>query len=288
MKTVLGLSLACLVTLFASGNLGAQHGHHSGNTSSQHTSSGSTGSSTRSNSVRKVQGSKSNQNQVNASWVGQKVKTSTIAKAGAKGQSQKGNMTQGQRHAIQSYIKEGNVSGPQQGALNRLQAGENLSFEDRSVLTNMLANDPKLDAETREAIQQGLRDDLENKRRTGSPQTERYLRIKNETTQPLNVFIQYRKPKGEDWVWFPADPKKSAQAITQVVPPGAETMAEVDQDPILTSRVRLWAKSATGGTQWLEYKDQDLWLVPEVDGTNSKDHVYYAPKAETFKFVFKS
>jgi hypothetical protein len=64
--------------------------------------------------------------------------------------------------------------------------------------------------------------------------------------------------------------------------------------------VRLWAKSTSAnGQEWLEYKDQDLWLVPEVDKDDAKpkdpsepkapkEHVYYAPEAQTFTFVFRS
>jgi hypothetical protein len=198
-------------------------------------------------------------------------------------------MTPQQQDRVRDFMLQGNVSGPQQGALNRLQSGQNLTDEDRSALTNMLA-DPKLDSELREIIKQGLQEDSQGKRQQGTKQTQRFLKIRNETNEPILIHFQYRTQRGEDWVWFPADPKKSAESATLQIPPLKEAYAEVDQNRVLSSRVRLWAKSTSkSGTEWLEYKDQDLWLVPEVDkGSPTKEHAYFAPNTQTFTFVFKS
>jgi hypothetical protein len=299
MKELLALAAACVwAVIWADGAL-AQRGQHSGKSGSSSSSSGSptygsqyiqsgSGSSTKTSTfVQKVQGSTTTRRITGSGSTTVNAK-GNLAKVGITGQGQR-RFTPANQQKITEFMKSGSVSPDQKGALNRLQAGENLTSEDRSVLTDMLANDPKLDAETREAIQHGLEDDLENRMKTGSPHTQRYLKIKNDTKDTLTVYVQYRtQDKSEQWVWLPVNPKQSAEAVTQSLAPGKEILAEVEKNPILSSRVRLWAKSAAGGTQWLEYKDHDLWLVPEVDREKPKDHIYYAPKTETFVFAFKS
>jgi hypothetical protein len=47
----------------------------------------------------------------------------------------------------------------------------------------------------------------------------------------------------------------------------------------------LWASSEAGG-QWLDAKNGELWLVPEVDGTGA--HTYLVPQMETFTYTFNS
>jgi hypothetical protein len=200
-------------------------------------------------------------------------------------------MSEAEQEAVRSFSRQGTVSDPQRSSLDRLRTGENLTDEDRTILTNMLANDPKLDPELRDIIKQGLQEDQANKRKLAVLQTQRYLKIKNETNEILTVFVQYRtEVQPDEWVWLPADPKKSTNAVTQQVLPGKEIYAEVDKNRILSSRVRLWAKANSKGTEWLEYKDQDLWLVPEIDKEDPKRqrHFYFAPETQTFTFVFKS
>jgi hypothetical protein len=208
------------------------------------------------------------------------------------GQGQKG-MSQAQKEHLAAFMSRNNLSSGQQGALTRLETGDNLTDDDRATLTTMLASDSRLDPETRDIIKQGLQDDLANKRAQEARQNQRYLKIKNDTNQTLTVFLQYRTSQADTWVWLPNDPKKSAESLTLSIPAGQEVYAEVDKNRVLSSRVRLWARStAPNGQQWLEYKDQDLWLVPEVDRDNpqdkSKEHVYFAPEAQTFTFVFRS
>jgi RNA polymerase sigma factor (TIGR02999 family) len=98
----------------------------------------------------------------------------------------------------------------------------------------------------------------------------------------LTVFVQYRtQVKGEEWAWLPANPKKSADAVIHQLPLGKEIYAEVEKNRILCSRARLWAKATSKGTEWLEYKDQDLWLVPEVDRENPREHVDFALETQS-------
>ena len=45
----------------------------------------------------------------------------------------------------------------------------------------------------------------------------------------------------------------------------------------------MWAESA-GGVRWDEYRNRDLWLVPETDAQGN--HVYLASDMESHVFRF--
>jgi hypothetical protein len=67
--------------------------------------------------------------------------------------------------------------------------------------------------------------------------------------------------------------------------PGEETYVEDRGQHLKGSRVRIWAESADG-SQWVDYKEADLWLVPEID--SDKQHRYNASEIETYDFSFSS
>jgi hypothetical protein len=111
-------------------------------------------------------------------------------------------------------------------------------------------------------------------------QVERYLYLKNTTGRNLTLYLQYRtKTEKGDWQWYPADPRESEEPLRFELKPGQETFLEDDGWTIRASRVRMWA-SADGGNSWNEYKDADLWLVPEVNGDGY--HRYDAPQVEVY------
>jgi hypothetical protein len=114
-------------------------------------------------------------------------------------------------------------------------------------------------------------------------QSYRYLEVTNDTGRKLTVYLQYKTPAGEGFVWQPADPKKSNEALAFELKPG-ETVCSLDGDSAIAAcRVRIWAESADG-TVWWDYRDADLWLVPETDSEGY--HSYRAAEAETFTFTF--
>jgi hypothetical protein len=115
-------------------------------------------------------------------------------------------------------------------------------------------------------------------------QSERLLKIRNDSGVKLTVFVQYRTQTDQGtWSWFPADPSQSDQALSFEIEAGAETYLDDAGFTIRGSRVRLWATSEAGG-QWPDARNSDLWLVPEVDGTGT--HTYPAPQMETFTYTF--
>jgi hypothetical protein len=116
-------------------------------------------------------------------------------------------------------------------------------------------------------------------------QTQRYLRVKNDTGEKLTVHVQYRTITDRDqWAWVPADPRQSAdQVATFDVEPGADVPLSHDSAPIKGSRVRMWAASQSG-KEWADARQKDLWLVPESDGKGS--HYYLAADTEAFTYTF--
>jgi hypothetical protein len=119
----------------------------------------------------------------------------------------------------------------------------------------------------------------------GTQQTERYLKLKNDTSAPITVFVQYRTSDGSDgWKWYPTSPKKSSQAVEIQLKRGEETYLAHQDARLSASRVRIWAESDE--QQWHEFKDQDLWLVEQVGKTD--DHYYYADDMGTILYVFNT
>jgi hypothetical protein len=112
-------------------------------------------------------------------------------------------------------------------------------------------------------------------------QTRRYLKLKNETGEKLTVWLRYRTLTTDSgWKWFP---EGGPTELCYELDPGEETYLSHEGWKINADRVRVWARTA-GGELMDEFKAQDLWLVPEKDAAGN--HVFYAPEAEDFTFVF--
>src|SRR5206468_7164053 len=144
------------------------------------------------------------------------------------------------------------------------------------IITGLLAsNRPGLTDEVREAISQMLNArDLGTGADSAPPQYRRYLRVRNDTKQQLTVWVRYRTlTTGDEWAWFPEGPE---EAVSYELAPDETTFLKHQGVFVNASRVRLWARpSAAGPTEsggWTKYRDQDLWLVREVD---NGEHVYH-------------
>jgi hypothetical protein len=110
-------------------------------------------------------------------------------------------------------------------------------------------------------------------------QTQRLLRLVNATDRSVRVHVQYRTMLDNgSYAWLPAHPADSREAVTFLIAAGKTLDLAREGTPIAASRVRLWVQS-TGGT-WADYRDKDLWLVPEVD--EGGEHYYRAAEMETY------
>ena len=112
-------------------------------------------------------------------------------------------------------------------------------------------------------------------------QVERFLRIKNDSGEKLTVFLQVRtrNDRGE-WVWSPEAPGSKAKVMTFDLEAG-KTLDLTGK--VSASRVRLWARSDT--SSFMDYANQDLWLVPETTGNG--EHRYQASQMQTYTFTMK-
>jgi hypothetical protein len=264
-----------------SGGGGGQSGSsaHSGTHTSQYTPA--SGSGSKSGSSGKSSGPSSAKTVKPSS-----AKSASSASSGNKPWQPKQLNPQQKQH-IEKFVlqQQGKLSAQQQGAFNQLLSGGELSFENRNTLTDLLASQSELSPELRQSISEGLKDDEDNRRAAGIVQDRRYLKIKNATPEPLRVFVQYQTRLADDkWAWYPEPPKESSKATSFLIEPGKVTYLEIDKWRLNASRIRVWAKSTTSGTEWMEYKNQDLWLVPEVD--EEKHHRYYAAEMESYPFDF--
>lgn len=112
--------------------------------------------------------------------------------------------------------------------------------------------------------------------------TRRFLKVKNDSTESIKVFVQYRGMEEKKWVWIPADPTESQDALVYDLKPGQEMYIIHKGRKVEASRVRVWGVGEKAN--WFDYRDQDLWVVPEIDQRG--EHRYQATQMGTFSFVF--
>jgi hypothetical protein len=83
-------------------------------------------------------------------------------------------------------------------------------------------------------------------------------------------------------VWYPTDPPQPPLAVGRNLKAGEAVYMDDNRWYINAARIRIWART-TGGTEWQDYRNADLWLV-ERDGNGLRR--YYAEKMDTFTFSF--
>ncbi len=120
--------------------------------------------------------------------------------------------------------------------------------------------------------------DNDNAAQEAVKQTRRYLQVKNDTAKTLTVYLQYHTLDEDGWDWFPAEPSPPAQVAVFKVPAGQVVHLIHDDFRVNANRVRIWTATET------QYKDTDLWLVPEED--EQGNHWYLADEMETSTVTF--
>jgi hypothetical protein len=114
-------------------------------------------------------------------------------------------------------------------------------------------------------------------------QTSRYLRVANGTNEKLTVYVQVKAEASDDeWVWYPGEPGSDRVLAYELEPGQTADLSDGDWQ-LNGSRVRLWAESVSH--QYLTFRDQDLWLVPETD--NEDYHAYYASGIQTLDITIR-
>jgi hypothetical protein len=113
-------------------------------------------------------------------------------------------------------------------------------------------------------------------------QSTRYLRVANCTEEPVKLYLQYEgRTQDGQWQWIPGRPGEAGDAETYDIGPG-EVMDLADNGwRINAARVRLWAKA--GDRDLVQFKDKDLWLVPETNTDGAPG--YESAEIQTFFFA---
>lgn len=87
----------------------------------------------------------------------------------------------------------------------------------------------------------------------------RHILVSNKTDKPIRVYLQYYTYDANgQWGWYGDASEETYWAIG----PGVRTYLAIDDVKLHAQRVRIWARSEDGSLQWLQYRDQDLELVP--------------------------
>src|SRR5262249_19844722 len=114
-------------------------------------------------------------------------------------------------------------------------------------------------------------------------QRVRFLRVVNGTKDKVTVYLQYHAPDEDSWAWLPVDPQESDDSLIFEIDPGQSLDLTDDQWRIAANRLMVWAESEN--QKWDEFKDNQLWVVPEV--TSSGKHRYQSPEIQTYKIEIR-
>jgi tetratricopeptide (TPR) repeat protein len=103
----------------------------------------------------------------------------------------------------------------------------------------------------------------------------RYLRIVNERTETVRVYLHYEacETARGAWQWLPAEAGKG-QPLVLDVPPGKSTYVLQGGSKVQARRVRLWGQGLTSGSAITPYKESDLVLCG-ADGYLAREGTDY-------------
>jgi hypothetical protein len=115
------------------------------------------------------------------------------------------------------------------------------------------------------------------------PFATRFVRISNDTGEPVKVFVQYRTlTEGGEWAWFPSAPAAAEPEVFTYELDAGMVADLTDNDwRVNASHLRVWAVSASG-RKWLDFKNTDLELVTEKHADGRAQ--YLAPEMQTYLF----
>jgi hypothetical protein len=131
---------------------------------------------------------------------------------------------------------------------------------------------------------------------------EKALRIWNTTNESITVWVQRRSEvtsgSSKTWTWLPGEPS-SGKAERFVLTPSESRLLTGRSGlkvpllkgesgvPLSASRVRIWAEDESGGNRWMEYKNQDLWLVNQNPQAHN-ERQYRAKEIEIVNYRFRA
>jgi hypothetical protein len=182
-------------------------------------------------------------------------------------------------------------------AIQKLVDSQPLTPDDRSAIANLLfSGRPGLSDDELRALSYGLVEDQARDRpasaaaavskstaESAAPppgavrQNRRFLRVLNNSTEPVKLWLQYNLPVERGSVWVPADPEESSKALAFDLAPGRAYDLHHNGERIAANRVRFWALSPT--RTWSRSADADLVLTAAGD---EPDGYYLDTKVQTY------
>ena len=114
-------------------------------------------------------------------------------------------------------------------------------------------------------------------------QTVRFLRLGNESTEKVHIWVQYYTEAEEGkFGWSPEEPPKEGSLEFDIDPGEIVDLQDGDWR-VNGQKARIWAKS--GDRDYVRYKDNDLMLVWEQD--TEGNFGYMAPEIQVFNFSIR-
>jgi len=111
---------------------------------------------------------------------------------------------------------------------------------------------------------------------------DRYVSLKNDSGEDLDVQIQAQVLSGKNWVWVPEDPDKSTKAFAVRLPRGQTLdVKRPDNGKYLRAKkLRFWAKSSKNA--WNDFKSKAMNVASKsYRATARESFVQVFPKAAT-------
>jgi hypothetical protein len=173
------------------------------------------------------------------------------------------------REFLKKSVASGNIKMDQgqKTAMDKLVAGQPLTFEDRQRLSDLLfrGSDAGLTSEDEAALSYLLTDDIARHPDTAAPErvaatgAPLKLRVLNKTSEKIKVWVQVVEP--QPTITAAAGSTSTApQALKYDLQPGKAYDLKRDEKAFLTAHtIRIWALSPT--QQWASNRDHDLPLT---------------------------
>jgi cathepsin L len=107
---------------------------------------------------------------------------------------------------------------------------------------------------------------------------DRYVSLRNDAGEDLDVSVQALVPSGSSFKWLPADPASSQQAWKFRVSAGKVVdVKRPDNDNYLAAKkVRMWAVSLDGKRSWSDFKTRDLGVANKSYKAAKRDRFTHA------------
>jgi cathepsin L len=92
--------------------------------------------------------------------------------------------------------------------------------------------------------------------------SDRYVSLRNDSGEPLDVTVQAYIPSGSSFKWVPGDPSGTQVWKFRVDPDKVLDVKRPDNGSYLhAKKLRVWATTTDGKRSWNEYKSKDLTLA---------------------------